>query len=211
MAELKIDFFRDKPFAVRLTDQEIEAVANDFDTLFDGDRNIRPRQAFMMLVDKALYNIKKINESSPADKQHIEDLEKELKELKERNALISSQLNSAVELKEDAERRLNTELQNSAGLTAEIDNYRLTIAEFTGKQPEISEKPLASNERLLVLNPLENFVLKIIEDKHQTTAKDILINRFFMVYQKRGNGDYDIKRINPAKYAEIENLAKSSQ
>jgi phosphoglycerate-specific signal transduction histidine kinase len=208
-------FFEKQPFAVRLTGQEITFVKENFDELFDGDITINPRTAFIGLCDKALIKVSKTNQSLPADKQLIEQLEKELGQLKSKHNEITAQFNSCVELKADLEKKLEDAsaqielLSKQSDVTPELqvlqqENLRL--------RNEL-EKPfeLKPEQRLLTLTPLESFILDQIEKVHNTDAKDILINRFFNIYQDRGNGDYDIKRIAPGAMQKIKRLYSSAK
>lgn len=200
-------FFEKKPFGVRLTDDEIKFLRENHDELFDGDLLIQPRKAFILLAEKALYKIKKNTESLPDDVARIRvlqeqntELEKEYQELDTRLTAISSQFNDAVNHKIRAEK--------------EVEELSGRVLELEQKLREVN-KPvdgivLTATDRLLHLTPLESFILAQIEKVHGCDAKELLINRFFMVYQKRGNGDYDIKRITPAAFAQIEAHVKNS-
>lgn len=200
-------FFEKKPFGVRLTDDEISFIRENYDDLFDGDESIQPRKAFMLIVEKALSKIKKNNQSLPEDVEkirslqiHINELTKELEECQNRQRELSSQFNDAVNRKIVAEKKAE-----------ELSENLLNIQEKLQKVSELTVEPvLEATDRLLKLTPLESFVLAQIEKVHACDAKEILINRMFMVYQRRGNGDYDIKRITPAAFAQIEAHIKNS-
>lgn len=205
-AELQ-SFYEKKPFGVRLTDDEINFVSENFDELFDGDRDIQPRKAFIMLCEKALYKLKKEKTSLPEDlerikmlEDHIQELENDLKDSSDRLTEISSQFNDAVNHKLRAEKQVEE-------LTAKVLELQQQLEQVNKPADGIVLTP---TDRLLKLTPLESFVLAQIEKVHQCDAKEILINRFFMVYQKRGNGDYEIKRITPSAYAQIEAHLKNS-
>jgi predicted RNase H-like nuclease (RuvC/YqgF family) len=208
-AELQL-FYTKKPFGVRLTDNEIDFVTENFDDLFDGDREIQPRKAFILLCEKALYKIQKEKTSLPADLQKISSLQniineltKDQEELQNRQTEIATQFNDAVTRKINAEKRVEE-------LSERVLQLEQALREKETGSQEPVELVLSATDRLLKLTPLESFVLAQIEKVHACDAKEILINRFFMVYQRRGNGDYDIKRITPSAYAQIESHIKNS-
>jgi predicted RNase H-like nuclease (RuvC/YqgF family) len=212
MSNEKPRFYHKKPFGVRITDEEINFIEENFDDLFDGDETIAPRKAFILLCEKALAKVLKNKQSLPEDLARIKELENEnrtfevaIKEAKARLIEISSQFNDCVNRKINAEKEVETLSERVLKLTE-----ALRTKETEENQPPVELEPLPT-ERLLKLSNFESFILEQIEKAHGCDAKEILINRFFMVYQRRGNGDYDIKRITPANFAKLENLAKSQE
>lgn len=192
-------FFEKQPFAVRLTNQEIDFVRENYDELFDGDESIQPRAAFINLAEKALIKIAKTRESLPEDLQHIQELQAEIEKLKAEKLQLVSSLNSAVELKDSYERKLK-DLENNPAVAIEPEKVEITV-----------ERELLPTERLLQLTPEQSFILAEIEKVHNTDAKGILIDRFFMIYQERGNGDFNIKRITPTALTRIKQHFKANQ
>ncbi|MDD5358595.1 MAG: hypothetical protein PHX80_05570 [Candidatus Nanoarchaeia archaeon] len=196
-------FFEKQPFATRLTSQEVDYVRENLEELFDGDEGIQPRKGFMMLVEKALYKVKKTTEGLPADKEKIKELEDLLSSSESKYNENVAEFNQLVDLKEDLEAKL---------LEANQQIEALRQSPNVKEVEKIIERQIdPSTQRLLNLSPLEAFVLAQVEHVHKTDAKGILIDRFFNVYQKRGNGDFDILRISPSKMAEIEAAFKAQQ
>jgi hypothetical protein len=198
--EISTDFYKKKPFGVRLTQQDIDFIEENYNELFDGDKDIQPRKAFMLIAEKAMYTIKKNTASQPKDLERIAELENQLKELQDKHNLVSSQLNSAVELKNDFERKYN-----------EVNEKLENLPEKTDSEPVTIERELTSNERLLVLTNYEAYLLALVENHHKTDAKTLLIDRLFKVYQERGPGDFNIVKLSASKIAEIKNLFKTQQ
>jgi hypothetical protein len=196
-----IIFYHKNPFGVRLTDQEKTFLDENYDELFDGDKIIAPRKAFMLLVEKALYKVKVTNQQRPEDKEALEKLRLVNEEITGKYRQISTQFNDLVELKLNLEAKLAEALEKISKLEA---NPEIKEVEVT------KERDLAENERLLILNPFENWLLIELEKHHNCDAKTLLIDRFFMVYQRRGNGDYAIKRLNPAIIDKVENQFKTT-
>jgi hypothetical protein len=179
-------FFKKKPFGVSLIAQEQDFIAENFEELFDGDTTIAPRPAFMKLAEKALYKIQANNKSLPKDLERIQQLETELntcktnfEELDIKHKTLSTQFNDLVQIKLSLENQLQ-------------------------EKPQTIEKQLAENEVILQLTPLEKWLLDQLVRIHGTNAKDLLINRFLMVYQRRGNGDFTIKRMRPEIFEKAE-------
>ncbi|NJK98338.1 MAG: hypothetical protein HC905_28540 [Bacteroidales bacterium] len=163
-----------------------------------------------MLAEKALLKVKKNSESKPEDLQAIanqqeinRELIKELEDLKNSQREISAQFNDAVNHKLKAE----SEVEELSGRVLQLQEA-LREKEISIQDPQ--EPVIEITDRLLKLTPMESFVLAQIEKVHSCDAKEILINRFFMVYQRRGNGDYDIKRITPSAFRQIEDHIKSN-
>jgi hypothetical protein len=210
-------FFEKQPFAVRLIEQEVAFIKENFDELFDGDTLINPRTAFIGLCEKALIKISKTKESLPVDKQLIDELTKELGELKGKHNEVISEFNSCIELKTFLEKKLaeaNAQIETLGKQTEVTPELQVLQQENIRLQAEIEKNKvfeIGNDQRLLNLNPLESFILRQIEQKHETDAKGILIDRFFNVYQERGNGDFDILRIAPGKMKEIKALYTPKQ
>jgi hypothetical protein len=197
-------FFEKQPFAVRLTSDEVNFCRENFDDLFDGDQTIQPRKAFMLIAEKSLAKIKRVSESQPADLTRIAELEKALAESELQRKTTNTQFNDLVALHTNLKEKHEKLTTDFEVLKA---NPGTTEIEKTVEVPV--ERQLLPTERLLQLTPLESFILAQIETVHKTDAKGILIDRFFNVYQKRGNGDFDILRISPSKYSEIVNHFKA--
>jgi hypothetical protein len=205
MAENNIKRFYTEPFTVRLTGQDKQFVDDHFEDLFDGDETIRCRQAFNMLVEKALLKTQKTRESQPEDVLQIGELSEALQEAQQKLSELSAQFNQTVELKEHFEKKYNEVVQQLEGLQAN-PQVKETIVEKS-----IPLEIDATTQRLLNLTPEESFVLAQVEHVHKTDATDILIKRFFNVYQERGNGDYNILRIAPTKLKEIKDHFKAQK
>ena len=193
-------FFEKQPFAVRLTADEVNFCRENFDELFDGDISIQPRKAFILIAEKSLAKIKKNTESQPADLTRIALLEKDFAESELQRKQTNTQFNDVVE-------RYKHLQEQHAKLLIELEAIKAN-PQISEIEKEV-ERPLQATERLLKLTPVESFMLAQIESVHKTDAKNILIDRFFNVYQKSGNGDFDILRISPRKYVEIENHFKA--
>jgi len=204
-------FFEKQPFSVRLTSDELAFCRENFDELFDGDTTIQPRKAFMLIAEKSLAKIKKNTESKPADLVRINELE---------NKILA--INADLEASETQRKQTmaqfndlvlsNTNLQERYNrLSADYDVLKAALENPEHTEPVITERELLETERLLKLSPVESFILAQIESVHKTDAKGILIDRFFNVYQRRGNGDFDIKRITPDKYTQIVNHFKAQE
>lgn len=203
MAENTLKPFYIEPFTVRLTKQDIEFVRDNFDELFDGDDSIRARQAWNLLCEKALQKITKNNQSQPEDLMQIRELEESL----EKHQTSLSQLSDELKLVNEAKIELETKY-----------NELLQQLEALQKNPQVKEieKPIPisideATQVLLNMTPEERFILAQIEHVHKTDAYNILIKRFFNVYQERGNGDYEILRISPSKLKEIKAAFKAQQ
>jgi tetratricopeptide (TPR) repeat protein len=196
MAENTLKEIWSDNFTIRLTQQDKDFVDEHIDELFDGDRFIRARKAWMLLCEKALLNVKKSNESKPEDLMHIEELEDALGQHQTSISELTEQLTKSNQAKIELENKYAEALQQIEALQ---QNPQVQV------QEKVIEKVIEidpTTERLIKMTPLQSFLLAQIEHYHKTDASDILINRFFSRYIQ-GFSDFDIKIISASRLREI--------
>ncbi len=96
-----------------------------------------------------------------------------------------------------------------------IEQQQATIGSLSAQMEEMRNhpvietlevmQPLPTNAILLECNALEHHLLSVVARKDKCTVKEMLVNRFFFMYQYRGPGDYNISLLKKDYLKRIRN------
>ncbi|MDD3479979.1 MAG: hypothetical protein PHI42_06305 [Paludibacteraceae bacterium] len=178
--------------------------------------NGRTEDALITLLD--LYENAGENKSSSDNEQYREIVESICNTYTIEPQAIIDFINAKNEAILEAE-RVNADLKDENrrfgtenGLLIEKNRV---LEEQNSIQPKEVEKIVPINKELspnqLLLDnvqPLERYLLEKAALRDGCSVKDLLVNRFFMVYQVRGNGDYKIPRFTSSFIEKAKSIFK---
>ncbi len=134
--------------------------------------------------------IENLQEQLNAAQSNADDLNTELQNLKES---VNEQTAAASEANEDLP-YLTDACRYFECTPKELTNHILEL-EKKASRTTLIQSPIPENSILLSdCTPFEKFLAETIAKHSGCTVKEMLINRFLIVYQFRGNGDYQIRR-----------------
>lgn len=178
-----MDFpIKNKQVSTRLSDEELELLNEVILKLFPDqdftDPTLTMRTLLVKIIETADLKLHKIGASKPEDLARIKQLETELKEGSEQNALLAEQnenLTGEIRLKAEKIKEFETRIQELEGLNDELTEQ---LSGISTEKNEVSEKvrtlekyaPVPGEMRIIV-DPLTLEVLNLYAEKIRTRQK----------------------------------------
>lgn len=173
-----IYFYQKQPFPIRLSDDDISFVKENYEEIFSTTEDLPPRKAFMSLIQTALTRVKQNTQSLPKDLDKI----KELSDLIDEKNNIIAQNDEHLKDKDTINAELH-EINDSLQEENESLRRQLSEAVNNGKLPD---------NAVLSIFP-DEFVYKLYTETCELLKKspnELLVSMFTM-YTKETNA-YEI-------------------